>query len=336
MSRARAADAFVVWAISIVAAAMFLIAGLPKIFGLPAIGLQAAAMTDFPGWIRVIVGIVEVAGAIALLVPSTATFASLALAVLMIPAALTQYALRQPGIWVPLLMLALLVAAAWRRNAARVDRRVQEFTGRPHPLLHDGIVAGLIGASCIAVWFLVVDLIGGHPFFTPATLGRDLLGVLGPGADGDGAVMAVLVYTVFHVAAFMLVGLVAALIVSLARREPSILLGFVVLFVATEVGFYGYVGLMREVSDLGRLAWYQVMLGNLVAAAAMGYYFWRTHRELGDEFRHSLDWDTELVPPEFRKEATAAPMPSRGASDVQAPAGVEAAGDQGIGGSGLA
>jgi hypothetical protein len=33
----------------------------------------------------------------------------------------------------------------------------------------------------------------------------------------------------------------------------------------------------------------------------MGYYFWRTHRELGDEFRHSLDWDTELVPPEHRE-----------------------------------
>jgi hypothetical protein len=22
----------------------------------------------------------------------------------------------------------------------------------------------------------------------------------------------------------------------------------------------------------------------------MGTYFWRRHRELGDEFRHSLDW----------------------------------------------
>jgi hypothetical protein len=32
------------------------------------------------------------------------------------------------------------------------------------------------------------------------------------------------------------------------------------------------------------------MAGNLIAALAMGTYFWRRHRELGDEFRHSLDW----------------------------------------------
>ena len=95
--------------------------------------------------------------------------------------------------------------------------------------------------------------------------------------------------------------LLAALIVHLAKREPSILLGFVVLFVATEIGFYGLTGLLHEASSLKGLVWYQVMLGNLVAASAMGYYFWRTHRELGDEFRHSLDWDTELVPPEHRE-----------------------------------
>ena len=99
---------------------------------------------------------------------------------------------------------------------------------------------------------------------------------------------------------------IAALIVHLAKREPSILLGFVVLFVATEIGFYGFTGLLHEASSLKDLAWYQVMLGNLIAASAMGYYFWRTHRELGDEFRHSLDWDTDLVPPEHREAIPAA------------------------------
>ena len=65
-------------------------------------------------------------------------------------------------------------------------------------------------------------------------------------------------------------------------------------------------GLLHEASSLKGLAWYQVMLGNLIAASAMGFYFWRTHRELGDEFRHSLDWDTELVPPEHRENIPSA------------------------------
>ena len=41
-----------------------------------------------------------------------------------------------------------------------------------------------------------------------------------------------------------------------------------------------------------------MLIGNLLAAGAMGFYFWRTHKELAEEFRHSLDWDTELVPSE--------------------------------------
>jgi hypothetical protein len=40
---------------------------------------------------------------------------------------------------------------------------------------------------------------------------------------------------------------------------------------------------------LGALAWYQIMLGNLVAAFAMGTYLWRTHPELREELRHALD-----------------------------------------------
>ena len=62
------------------------------------------------------------------------------------------------------------------------------------------------------------------------------------------------------------------------------------------------------------------MLGNLIATGAMGYYFWRTHRELRDEFRHSLDWDTELVPPEHR-DAVPAPETTSGGRDGRETAG---------------
>jgi uncharacterized membrane protein YphA (DoxX/SURF4 family) len=300
MTKARAVDAFVVWALSIVLAGVFLLTGVPKLLGLGTVGLQAAAMRGFPEWMRLVVGIVETAGAIGLLIPATASFAAIALAVIMVPATLTQYASGEGGIYFPILVLLLLLLVAWRRNATTVTASYHEFADHPHPLLHDGVIAGLIGAAAIAVWFLIIDAIAGHPFRTPAALGQGLLDVLGPEDVTDTTMTFVLVYTVFHFAAFMFVGLVAALIVHLAKTEPSILLGFVVLFVATEIGFYGFTGLLHEASSLRSLAWYQVMLGNLIAAASMGYYFYRTHSELREEFRHSLDWDTELVPPEHR------------------------------------
>jgi uncharacterized membrane protein YphA (DoxX/SURF4 family) len=301
MTRARAVDAFVVWTLSILLAGLFFLTGVPKIIGSEAVGFQASAMRGFPTAMRVIVGIVECAGAIGLLIPATASFAAIVLAVVMVPATLTQYASGEGHVFVPIIVLALLLVIPWRRNAKAVNDSYHGFADHPHPLLHDGIIAGLIGASAIAVWFLIIDTIAGQPFRTPAALGNGLLDVLGPADATDSKLTFVLVYTIFHFGAFMFVGLLAALIVHLAKHEPSILLGFVVLFVATEIGFYGLTGLLHEASSLKGLVWYQVMLGNLVAASAMGYYFWRTHRELRDEFRHSLDWDTELVPPEHRE-----------------------------------
>ena len=303
MPKKRAVNDFVVWTLSVILAGIFLLAGLPKFFGWEPVVLQAAAMREFPGWIRVIVGIVEVAGAVGLLVPSTATFAALMLGALMVPATLTQYASGEGALWVPLVLLAALVFVAWRRNVKYVSDSYHQFADVPHPLLHDGVIAGLIGAAVIAVWFFIVDTASGRPFFTPSTLGHGLLDVLGkqPARD-DSMLIHVLAYTVFHFTAFMVVGLAASLIVFLAQREPSILFGFLVLFVAFEVGFYGLVGLLHQATALREFAWYQVLIGNLLAAGAMGFYFWRTHKELAEEFRHSLDWDTELVPTKYRAD----------------------------------
>src|SRR5918999_5121135 len=313
MAKKRAVNDFVIWSLSVVLAAIFLLTGVPKLIGLGTVGLQASAMRGFPDWIRVIVGIVETLGAIGLLIPATATFAALTLAVIMVPATLTQLTSGEGGVWIPILLFALLVFVAWRRNVKYVTDSYHQFADVPHPLLKDGVIAGLIGASVIAIWFFIVDAVAGRPLFTPATLGHGLLDILGKHAVPDDSMLVhVLAYTVFHFAAFMLVGLVASLIVFLAQRDPSILLGFVVLFVAFEVGFYAFVGLLSEATALRRLAWYQVLIGNLLAAGAMGFYFWRTHKELAEEFRHSLDWDSELVPSEYRgddDEEPAAPGP---------------------------
>ncbi len=302
MAKKRAVNDFVVWSLSVVLAAVFLLTGVPKLFGLGTVGLQASAMRGFPDWIRLIVGIVETVGAIGLLIPATATFAALALAVIMVPATLTQFMSGEGGIWIPPLMLAALVFVAWRRNVKYVSDSYHQFADVPHPLLHDGVIAGLIGAAVIAAWFFIVDAVSGRPFFTPATLGHGLLDVLGKPAQDDSTLIHVLAYTVFHFAAFMLVGLAASLIVFLAQREPSILFGFIVLFVAFEVGFYGLVGLLHQATALREFAWYQVLIGNLLAAGAMGFYFWRTHKELAEEFRHSLDWDTDMAPPHFEPD----------------------------------
>lgn len=295
MRTARAMDAFVGWAISIVLAAVFLVVGVPKVVGTEVIGLQAAAMHGFPTWIRVVVGIAQTVGGIALLIPPITTPAALMLAASMIPATITQFVSGDGQTVVPLVVLALLLLLAWRRSATQLRDGYHAFSATPHPMLYEGVLAGVIGASAIAVWFLIVDTIAGRPLFTPMTLGRGLLGAFAFEPSRTDVATPVLVYTAFHYAAFMFVGLAASLVVYLARKQPSALFGFLLLFVVTEVGVYALVGILDVASPLGRSAWLQIMAGNVLAALAMGAFFWRRHHELADEFRHSLDWETPDV-----------------------------------------
>ena len=107
-----------------------------------------------------------------------------------------------------------------------------------HTIVRDGVVAGVLGATAVAVWFLGVDLVYAHAFATPEALGRGLLRWFGPpGMEGPSAF--VVGYTIFHYAAFIGAGLLVSVIVHWAQTSPTVLAGAMMLFVAFEIGFYG-------------------------------------------------------------------------------------------------
>ena len=154
-------------------------------------------------------------------------------------------------------------------------------------LVRDGVIAGVLGATAVALWFLGLDMIYSHAFATPAGLGRGLLRVFGPpGSEGDMAF--VVAYTIFHYAAFIAAGLLVSVIVHWAQSSPTVLAGAMMLFVAFEIGFYGLSSALSESPFLGTLGWAQVATGNLIAAMVMGIYMWRTHPELKSELNYAL------------------------------------------------
>jgi hypothetical protein len=155
-----------------------------------------------------------------------------------------------------------------------------------HSILREGVIAGFLGATAVAVWFFVIDLIGGRPLFTPNVLGVGLLSVFGRSPESE--VVNVISYTIFHYAAFTLVGIIAVILVHAGERTASVLAGSMILFVAIELGFYGLVALLQE-SALGNLAWYQILAGNLLAAVLMGTYLWRSHPALRAGLVSALD-----------------------------------------------
>lgn len=162
---------------------------------------------------------------------------------------------------------------------------------RTRKVIREGLIAGVIGATSVAIWFLVVDSIARRPFFTPQLLGTALLGVFDRTLDALPRSFAatIIMYTVVHYAAFCIVGIIASVVVHMAETAPSILGGFFILFIAFELGFHGLVAILQETTVLGSLAWYQIMVGNVIAASLMGMYLWRVHPELRAEMRHALD-----------------------------------------------
>ena len=159
---------------------------------------------------------------------------------------------------------------------------------REHNFLREGVITGFIGATAIALWFLVVDMVAGRPFYTPVFLGKGVVSVLGKHMMADTAFTQVVGYTIFHYAAFFLVGIVLTVIVHQAERTPGILAGLLVAFVMMTLGFYMVAAAFAQ-SALGQLAWPQIFIANLLAAGLMLGYLWRKHPKLERQLKTALE-----------------------------------------------
>src|SRR5882724_11726417 len=159
---------------------------------------------------------------------------------------------------------------------------------RPHNFLREGVITGFIGATAIALWFLIVDTIAGHPFYTPIFLGKGVVSILGKNMMGDTAFTQVLGYTVFHYAASFVVGILLTVIVHQAERTPGILAGLLVAFVMMTLGFYMIAAAFSQ-SALGQMSWVQIFIANLLASSLMLWYLWRKHPKLDHQLKRALE-----------------------------------------------
>ena len=157
-------------------------------------------------------------------------------------------------------------------------------------VVRQGVTVGLIGAGAVAAWFLLVDTMAGRPLYTPAVLGSAAFhglrdpGLVEVGFDAVGA------YTALHIILFVLVGIIASAAAAEARRSPQVMWLLVEFFVVFQIAFYASVWIVFS-PLLHALAWINVAVGNLLAAATMGHYLWRAYPEL----RAHLTFDDAAV-----------------------------------------
>jgi hypothetical protein len=89
----------------------------------------------------------------------------------------------------------------------------------------------------------------------------------------------VILYTWVHGLVFCVVGGIIAWLLSVAERQPNAGFGILLLFVVFEFGFLAVTLLFAE-PVLHALTWPAILVGNLLAAAAMGTYFRSRHPDL--------------------------------------------------------
>lgn len=114
-----------------------------------------------------------------------------------------------------------------------------------HDSRREGVVAGIIAATCIWAWIAIVDAFAGHPFQTFSVLG------------------GVVVFTTVHYLLNIIYGMVVVSAVDGAAREPSLALAAAFGLVMFEIGIAMLTVLLSHVG-LGELAWVRIFGGSLI------------------------------------------------------------------------
>jgi hypothetical protein len=146
----------------------------------------------------------------------------------------------------------------------------------------DGTIAGLYGASAIAVWFLVVDLMTREVLFTPSLVGHAVLTGVAPDASLPVDLRLAAAYTAIHSFVFIGFGIVYAAVLAQLKRTPDYPLIAISVFVPLELGFIaGSRLLFPGVAEI--IGHGYIVVGNVFAALLMAFYLRVGQHHLDDE-----------------------------------------------------
>jgi hypothetical protein len=173
-------------------------------------------------------------------------------------------------------VLSGFVLMAYLHRAQRDKHPFGLAALRAHPFLARGLVTGLVGAGAVALWFLIQDVAAGRPLHTPAALGSALLF----GASNVEAITVnlgiVAAYTAVHVVAFAIAGTLFVAIAEQIERTPALILLVGLSALVLEAAGVAALALGAQ-WVLGTVGVWSVVVANLLAVSAMGWYVWATH-----------------------------------------------------------
>jgi len=141
---------------------------------------------------------------------------------------------------------------------------------------HEGLVAGVLGATAVALWFLIYDTLSGLPGRTPSVLGQAIL-LQEPNPIVDRVLFGpLLAYTVVHFAVFIVIGSVVVWLVTRAEHQRLFWSALLVLLAVFEVFFAGFLQVWSS-NTAGQFPIWTVLIANALALVVMLGYAFRGH-----------------------------------------------------------
>ena len=136
----------------------------------------------------------------------------------------------------------------------------------------------------MALWFLLLDTIAGHPFLTPSLLGQVVLFGNDDARHTDIVFGAILIYTAVHFIVFALLGMGLVAMTHWATENAVVRYAFLPVFLVFEVLFYGLLAVFSDVTK-ELFPFWAVVIANTLAALSMGAYLWHRHPALRRSIR---------------------------------------------------
>jgi hypothetical protein len=185
-------------------------------------------------------------------------------------------------------LLGGVVLMAYLHRASRSSTDFGPQMLKHHKVLTEGLITGLYGALAVAIWFLLFDSLTRQPFYTPAALGSFLF--LGASSPPEVRLQfgVVAAYTVVHLTAFSLMGVLFAWSAERLQRVPAWWLIWLLAFIVVEGVFLGTIGVSAD-WVLSAVGLWSLVVGNLIGVAAMLWRVRITHPALGRRLKETVD-----------------------------------------------
>jgi hypothetical protein len=130
-----------------------------------------------------------------------------------------------------------------------------------HSVMAEGTDVGIIGGLAVALWFLILDSLAGHPFQTPSLLGQVVL-------FGDSTPDT----------KHLVFGAILVVLVHWGERDSVVRYALLPVFLVFEVMFYGLLDVFSERTN-ELFPFWAVVSANTLAALSMAGYLWHKHPE---------------------------------------------------------